>query len=113
MEIITDTITYQDRVQRSIQKHGWSAEHNYWHYQYNNDKGCDNIFFLFDDDMGIMANYDKNINVWAMFSEILAPEEKRLDIFFQFLDYILYQQKGKKVWVELEKSFREKVLQAI
>jgi len=111
MESITEALA--EDVERSIRKHGWSAEHNYWHYQYDKAKDEQNIFFLYEDDMGILASYSQKTNTWTMFSEVLAPEERRLGVFLQFLEHVLSEKKGKKVVVELESSFRDAVLEAI
>ncbi len=108
-----DSVTHQDLIQRSIEKHGWSAEHNLFHYLSHIGKNEKGVFFRFEDDMGILASFDQKLNTWTMFSEVLAPQHKRLDLFLAFLHHVLEEKQGKKVWVELERSFRDTVLQAI
>ncbi len=113
MEAIRDTLANREAVEHAIGRHGWCAEHNFWHFQYNTDKDEESYLFRFEDDMGILASHCEKTNIWTMFSEVLAPESKRLGLLLAFLDYVLREKKAKKVVVELESAFRQDVLRAI
>ena len=109
MEVITDIKSNQSIVQRSIDKHGHAAEHNLANYLHLIGENEKHVFLRFEDDMGIMASVDNNNN-WSVLSEVLAPEERKMDIIMRFLDYSLTQNGGKKVVFELLSDTRKELL---
>jgi len=113
MELIKNVGEQQDLVERSIKKYGFFAEHNYHHYRTSEVDGDKNVFFSFENDYGVMSNYHEKSNTWDMFAEVLAPEEKRYEVFKQFLDHILLEKHGKKLTVEVTKPFRKILLEKL
>jgi len=112
MELLYDTLKDRSKIEKCIKKYGYSAEHNFFYYQNEQSKTIRNVFFLFKDDMGILAQKSKS-DVWYTISEVLAPEDKRLDVFFRFLNHIFNRECAKKVFVELHEDFRDKVVEKI
>ena len=114
MEEISDEKEYKEYVQKAIKKYGHCAEHNYYHYQYYENKEEKNIFFKLGNGKGILCNYDKKNNIWELFpSGVLAPEEERFDILVELLDYTLKKKKGLKLCVEVHEKFRKDILKKL
>ena len=111
MKVIYDVVKHKKGIKKAIKKYGYSAEHNYMHYLYNETKLRKNIFFYFGNDKGILMQLDKKNNVWRLFSNgILAPKSERLDLFFEATDYILKKRKAKKFVVEVSENLRKDII---
>ena len=111
LRAISDVIKYDQKIRKSIKKYGYFAEHNYFHYLYNQTEQDKNIFFDFGNDKILMVQFDERTKIWSLFpNSILAPEAERLDLFLEATDYILKQQKAKKFVVEVSEDIRRKIL---
>ncbi|MFH0868372.1 MAG: phosphatidylglycerol lysyltransferase domain-containing protein [Candidatus Woesearchaeota archaeon] len=111
MKVIYDVAKHQKKIKKSIRKYGFFAEHNCFHYLYNESKLNKNIFFDFGRDKLLLAQFNKNNNIWSLFPEgILAPEKERLELLLEAADYILKKQKAKKFVVELSEDIRKRLL---
>jgi len=111
LKLIHDVAKHQKKIKKSIKKYGHFAEHNYLHYLYNETKWDKNIFFDFNNDKIILAQFDKDSNIWSLFPNgILAPENERLDLLSEAMNYILKKQKAKKFVVEVSEDLRGKIL---
>jgi hypothetical protein len=110
MDLIYDTVKNKNKILKSIKKYGFSPEHNYNYYQNEQTDTKKNIFFLFEKGMGVLAQRTTNGKSWSVISSVLAPEEKRQQIFLRFLDYIFRKRKTEKVWVEFTEDFRRELL---
>ncbi len=111
---IKNTVKYKEEIKKSIRKYGYCAEHNYHHYHYYETDGEKNVFFKLENKKGILTTYDEKNNLWYLFpSGILAPEKERFDILVQFLDYIIKNKKGKKLFVEVHEDFRREILKKL
>lgn len=111
MRVISDIIKYEHKIKKSIKKYGYFAEHNYFHYLYNQTEWDKNIFFDFGNDKILLAQFDEKNNIWSLFpNSILAPEANRLGLFLEATDYILKEQRAKKFVVEVSWDMRRKLL---
>lgn len=110
MGIILDIDKEKQLIQKSIKKYGFLPEHNYHYYKYLQTGSRKNIFFSFEKNMGIMARCMQKTNIWSMISEPLAPKQKRIEVLFRAIDYVLGKAKGKKFHVELAKEPMNEVL---
>ncbi len=114
MQIITDTNNSKDIINRVISKHGCAAEHNYYCYIYGIEPWEKPYSMIFDDDIGILAKYDTSDNDYYVFTEILAPVDKKVEVLRKFLDNVFSQEKKpRKVWVELETPTRKLVVKSL
>jgi len=118
INIITDVKSEENRelLQRVLSRHGCAAEHNYYCYLYTMDKSEKPYVAVFEDDMAIFAKKDTNDNSIRVFTEILAPSEKKPEVLKNFLNH-LYEnadkEKPKKVWLELTPDTRKSVLKEL
>ncbi len=106
MERIDNIWKNRKIIENSIKKHGNDAEHNFFHYMDAETKSRKNVFFLFDNDMGILAQ--NSDDKWFIFSEILAPEDMKIEIFFRFLDHI-FGNGAKKAEIEAGEELRKNI----
>ncbi|MBN1377301.1 hypothetical protein JW949_03135 [Candidatus Woesearchaeota archaeon] len=101
------------RIQKDIKENGYMAEHNYYCYLYNNEGVEKDIYFSFDNKKGIMARHLKRNNKYYIFSDVIAPEGKQLDILYWFLDYCLYNKNAKEVEIEFSEKLIKKLKRKI
>jgi len=111
MHIISDIIANKAILERAFTKHGSAAEHHYYCYR-DSVESCDDPYvFVFDDDMAVFSKYDREAKEWYLFTEIVAPLEKRYALLLEVLEFI-FTQSGKhvkKVWCEFEDALRKRV----
>ena len=112
MEFIYDVEGNKEIVLNSIKKHGFATEHNYLCYLVDETDCIRNVFVRFDDDCGILARRSRN-NVWYVMNEVLAPKEKRAELFLKFMDVIFKEKNARKVQVEFTKESREEMFDMI
>ncbi|MCP3682324.1 MAG: hypothetical protein GY861_06500 [bacterium] len=62
-----------------------------------------------DKKYGAMCQYDSGSKEWIMVSEVIAPKEKKMEVFKEILDYLLKNGKEAKVDVEFETEFNKSV----
>ena len=111
LKLIQDVVNHKKKINKSIKKYGYFAEHNYLHYLYNETKWDKNIFFDFGSDKCLLTQFDKDSNIWSLFPNgILAPENERLDLLLEAADYILKKNKAKKFIVEVSEDMRKVIL---
>lgn len=103
MDIIDDAQSGKKEIVNCIKKYGSVREHNYWFF-YNQQTNYAKIFFLKFQDKGVIAIRYKS-GIWELIGEVLAPEEKRLELFNDFLDYVLLTKKDKKVFAFIPEKF--------
>jgi len=111
MRLIKDIKKNRKIIKSSIKKHGYAAEHNYFHYLNSEGKHDKSIFFNFNG-KGIMTHLYKD-KWWYTFAEILSPKKDRLKLFFKFLDYALKNKKHEKIVIETAKEFRKEIIKNI
>jgi len=103
MDIITDINDSKKEINSCIKKNGFASEHNFGYFCNQQTTYIKPYFFKFDNSCGIMAIKYKS-GIWEMIGEVLAPQEKRLELFKSFLDYILMSKKDKKVFTSVPES---------
>ncbi|MGV8086018.1 MAG: hypothetical protein ACP5N1_00150 [Candidatus Woesearchaeota archaeon] len=119
MQIITDVYSNENKllIERMISKYSCAAEHNYHCYiDKILDIGSNGMPYvcIFEDDMGILATYDSKTYEYRVFTEILAPSDKKAELLRKFLDHLYsfedITKRPKKVVLELESDTRKNVL---
>jgi len=103
MDILTDINDSKKEIISCIKKNGFASEHNFWYFCNQQTNYIKPYFFKFNNSRGIMAIKYKS-GVWEMIGEVLAPQEKRLDLFERFLDHILISKNDKKVFTAVPES---------
>jgi len=115
MEVFSDITACKDLIEKSILKYGYCAEHYYYCYLYNISPKEQGYFFSWEDDMSILAKHDTKTNEWFVFVGILAPEDKKVLLLKEFLDYVYTKEVTpvKKVWCEFIPEFRHVVMKTL
>lgn len=103
MDIISDVIDSKREIIECIGRYGYASEHNFWYFCNQQTNYIKPYFFKFDNSCGIMSIRYKS-GIWEMVGGVLAPQEKRLELFERFLDYILISKKDKKVFTSVPES---------
>ena len=103
MDTITDINESKKEIIGCIKKNGFASEHNFGYFCNQQTAYIKPYFFKFDNSCGIMAIKYKS-GIWETIGEVLAPQEKRLELFKSFLDYILMSKKDKKVFTSVPES---------
>ena len=107
MDKIIDILGNKGIISDSIRKYGHAPEHNFWYFHnLNKDNKC--LYFRFQNNKGIMAQIYKNGSC-EMISEVLSPNNEKLEIFEEFLDYIFSKMKLKKVFVFIPTDFKNRI----
>jgi len=111
LKVIYDVVKHEKKIKKSIKKYGYFAEHNYLHYLYNQTEWDKNVFFDFGNNKILLAQFDKKNNIWSLFPNgILAPENERLDLLSETMNYVLKKQKALKFVVEVSEDIRKELL---
>lgn len=107
MEIIEDISSSKEEIIDSIKKYGSVREHNFWFY-YNQQSEYARVYFFKFGDFGIKAiRYDSG--KWEIIGDLIAPKEKRKDIFDEFLNYVFDVKKDKRVFAFVPEDFWNEV----
>ena len=103
MDIINDIDNGRKEIINCIKKYGSVREHNYWFF-YNQQTSYAKIYFFRFKDSGIISIRYKS-GIWELIGDVLAPEEKKPELFKYFLDYILSKKKDKKLFTFVPEKF--------
>ncbi|MBI2653272.1 DUF2156 domain-containing protein [Candidatus Woesearchaeota archaeon] len=109
MDVITDISNGKNEINECIKRYGSVGEHNFWFFNNQVTSYAKPFFFKFDKDFGIMSLRYKS-GLWEILGEVLAPEEKRIELFNQFLEYVLITRKDKKVFVFPADKFTNSIM---
>lgn len=110
-EVFDDIIGKKEDIENSLFKYGSSAEHYYYCFLYNIEENERPYYFKWSNNKAILAKHNTHDNEWYIFVGVLAPEEEKILILKEFLDFV-FEKGAKKVWCEFETSFRKKVIAA-
>ena len=108
MEIIEDFLNNKRILLKSIKKYGYAPEHNFWYFLNLQGKTDKCLYFCFQNNTGIMAQVYRDRSC-EMVAEVLAPENEKLEIFEEFLEYSLSKMKLKKLFVFVSNDFKNKI----
>ncbi|MDP3725096.1 MAG: GNAT family N-acetyltransferase [Nanoarchaeota archaeon] len=109
MKFFRNTADVEDLIRKTIATYGSAPEHNYYWYEYcggiaefedANTDNQKNVFVLWPDGSGLLTK--ENSKEFFIFSEPLAPLEKRIAILNEYLREVLESGKAEKVTLELE-----------
>jgi hypothetical protein len=111
LKLIYDVVKHQKKIKKGIKRYGYFAEHNYLHYLHSQTKWDRNLFFDFGNDKSLLAQFDKESNIWSLFPNgILAPEDERLDLLLEVTNYVLKKQNAEKFVVEVSEGIRKRLM---
>ncbi len=99
-----------EAIKNIIATHGHAAEHNYNHFINIGEMMGECSFCIIDNNFGIMSYKNKN-DIWC-YSDPIAPEEKRLEIFLQFVE-CSFENGAKKVRAEVNEKLWAEIIQKI
>ena len=103
MDIIDDIYSAKKEILECIRRHGFAREHNFWFFC-NQQSDYAKVYFFKSNGYGLFAVRYKS-GIWEFIGEVLAPEEKRLQLFWDFLDFALIGKKDKKVFTFIPEGF--------
>lgn len=109
MKFFKDAIKIKHLIEEAIQTYGYAPEHNYYWYQYCRRPNDRNVFVQFRDGTGLLTVEDDAKRTVYLFSQPLAPVEKRMPILLDYLDYVLTKGKLDRVEVELDTGSRREL----
>lgn len=114
MRFIKNCRNHRKYIESAVKRWGGMAEHNFFHYKYNEDKARENCFFKLEKNMAVLCQHEKRKKAFYIFpSGLLCSEKRRIDAIFSVLDYALSSLKAAKVWVELDEPARREFLQRL
>lgn len=113
MQIFSDIDKNKEEIIESINRHGFTAEHNFYCFFYDLGKDEVNRFVSFDNNQGILAKYNEKKKEWRIFSEVLAQPNKRNGLLLNFCTHIFANSEAKKIIVELSDESRNQLLLSI
>ena len=97
-------------VKRIFELQGWETEHNFYHYM-NTGVSHESCFFpVFEGKYGIMAFENKGV-MWC-YTDSLAPKNKALKFFMEFLEWA-FEQGAKKVRAEIREELWKAVVKNV
>lgn len=112
MKLYTDVATFLPLIEESIKKFGYAAEHNADHYLYDGVDHKKTVLAGFPDGSALLAFRDPQS--WSVFSEPVAPPERRATTLVEFTIEVLKKDPGvKKVAFELHGPTRREFLKAL
>ncbi|MDP3964007.1 MAG: hypothetical protein Q8Q39_05960 [bacterium] len=111
MELYIDIEKARPLIEECIRKFGYAPEHNVDHYLYGGVDYAETIFVRFEDGSGLLTYRDPK--AWDVFSEPLAPEDRRAGILAEFLRDAFGAPEIKKVNLELYERTRHALLKAL
>jgi hypothetical protein len=94
--------TENRKALESIRKYGYFVEHNYPYFKLLDKDPGECCFACVDGKYGMLGEYVKKNHEWIFIAGILAPEKKRMAVFFEVLQHCL--KKGKKFTIEADDS---------
>jgi len=103
MDIIDDIDNGKKEIINCIKKYGSTREHNYWFF-YNQQNKYAKVYFFRFKDTGIFSVRYKS-GTWEFVGEVIAPGKKRVEMFNEFLDYVLHNKKDKKIFTFIPEKF--------
>ncbi|MBW3012458.1 DUF2156 domain-containing protein [Candidatus Woesearchaeota archaeon] len=117
MRLIEDIYGNQELVKPIFNRYGWQAEHNFEHYMHQEEEGLKNVFVLFDNSMGIMAQKEEidadEKQDWTILAEPHGPAEKKVEMMTMFCGNLFKEPVVRKVIVEFTEEFRKQVFEIL
>jgi lysylphosphatidylglycerol synthetase-like protein (DUF2156 family) len=111
MKFFSDIDAARPFIETAIRKYGYAPEHNYWWYKFYPEKGDEDIFVSLEEDCGLLT-FRSNTALYV-FSEPLAPPEKRIPVLLEYLHTVLDMPGIKRAVFEIEEETRKALLKAL
>lgn len=115
LRFFEDTVAEQSHIEALIKKFGWTAEHNYYWYQYYQhyyNPPQKNIFV--ESDRGVLFTaYDAADNNYFVVFDPAASPEDRAPLLAEYIDWIFSNTTAEKVWFQLELSTRKELIHTL
>lgn len=113
MKIYDDIVKARRKVTSSINKYGFSPDHNYYNYLYTQNTGKKCIFFDFGQAKGVIAFYNKRNSIWRVINGIFAPKADRMTVLKDFIDWAFKKKKSRKIFIESSEDFKVEVFKKL
>jgi hypothetical protein len=97
-------------IERSLELHGWAAEHNIEHFLHSEEPESRNVFFAAGE-WGLLAQMGDDEAY--LFAEPMAPKEARAEMVAAFCEEMLRKQEMKKVFLELTSETRLRLIKIL
>jgi hypothetical protein len=107
MEIIEDVFSNKKEILDCTKKYGSVREHNFYFF-YNQQHDYAKVYFFKFNDSGMFSIRYKS-GIWEFIGEVMAPEEKRSEMFNEFLNYVLNKKKDKKIFTFVPEKFYKEI----
>jgi|TARA_B100001971_G_scaffold200369_1_gene211934 hypothetical protein len=107
MDIIEDFDSNKKEITNYIKKYGSCREHNFWFFYNQQTNYVKNYFFKFKDG-GIISNKYKS-GTWEIIGDMFGNGRKNIELFKDFLDYVLLTKKDKKVFTFVPEKFYNEI----
>src|SRR3989338_797036 len=107
MDIIDNIYGAKKEISECIRRNGFVREHNFWFFC-NQQSNYAKAYFFKSNNNGLFAVRYKS-GIWEFIGEVLAPEEKKLQMFWDFLDFILLDKKDKKAFTFIPERFYNEI----
>src|SRR3989338_1046118 len=107
MDVIDDMYGAKKEISECIKRHGFVREHNFWFFWNQQSSYAKTYFFKFNNH-GLFAVMYKS-GIWECIGEVLAPEEKRQQLFWDFLNFVLLDRKDKKAFAFIPERFYNEI----
>lgn len=99
MDFYTDIEKARQLAEESIKKFGYAPEHNVDHYIFNGADWAETVFVRFGDGSALLTHRESD--EWDVFSEPVAPPERRAKILVEFVTEAFKNPAIKKIGFEL------------
>ena len=107
MDVLFDD--FEKKARESVSLYGHDAEHNFDHFLNQRTSAKLPVFVGFDSFKGVLAFKSKTGKLWYMFSEVLAPEKEKFDVFVSFVDYVFNKDGADRLQVEVDTHFMDEL----
>jgi len=115
LRFFEDTVADQSQVEALIKKFGWTAEHNYYWYQYYQHyyEPAQKNIFVEGDHGALFTAYDTVDKNYFVVFDPAAAQEQRAPLLVEYIDWIFSNTSAEKVWFQLELPTRKELIRAL
>jgi hypothetical protein len=112
-DYIYDTVVNRDVIRASLDRYGYTPEHNIYDYEYALDEDTRNVFVRFSENVGLLAKEEPKSGIWWLLAEPLVPIESRAGVIVSFLSDIFKNRGAREVHFELRADTRKALLSVL
>ena len=102
---MTDFDGNKELIESFISEKGYGCDHNYWHGRNMGEKGESPVLYVTEKGDGIFALFYADDNDYEQLSGVLAPEERRKDVIYEFAEKV-FDKGAKKFFINTSPELR-------